>query len=486
MRMVCLLLGIGVATGACSSPEATPPAALLTRIVISGATSPIILGSRATIQLSAQGTDQLNRPIAATFAWASSDPTLASIDQAGLVTLVATGSVTISAASQGVTGTTVIAIVPPPPAPAVGRITLDDVTNHGTAADFEVAFAKVADESRVREYRVIMVKASSTSPLSLTAVSALPASRYTLVAKANRDVKVALSAATLDVDGQPIGEDIPYFALALSVADGVNAKEHSLSAPSNTMRAGQTTVKLTFVADDGVLVSDGTKAVAIDALPPTSTVLVNQQTISWIPAAPGLLDAIQNATPPYDGIAAYLVTHDHPDHWAQASTVSFLASHPLAVLAGPQQVVSRLAGHPRVSGLSPGLYQSGETTVDGIRIRAYGMLHFNNFGVDFSSVQNVAYLVELGGRKVLHLGDADYTRENFATFDLLGERIDVVIVPAAAAKVTAANIQLVRSLIAPRLIVAAHLETAMSERQLKDAWGDDVVVFTQSLQFVRY
>lgn len=458
----------------------------LTKIEISGSSSPIYYGVVASLQLTATGFDQFDDPFSAKFIWSSSDTLTAKVDSAGLVTIISVGSINIKAESQGVSQSVIINIISLPPAPVVTSLMLDDITNNANAGDFEISFTKASDESKISEYRVIMVKSAVASGFQTSTANAVTADRYLAVAKTNNNAKVTLPTNSLDSDGEAIIEGTLYTAFVLSVADGINAKDNALSAPSNSIKAAQTTVKITFVADDGVIITDGTKTVIVDAMPPSFSVNISGTVTSWIPAASGLITAIQNGTPPYDNISVILVTHDHLDHWAIGSTGNFLNSHLQAKLIGPPQVVSNFTGNAQVVPLNPALFQSEETTIDGIKVKALRMVHFNNFGLDFSSVQNFAFLIEIGGKKILHLGDADYTTQNFSSFDLVNENVDVVIVPAATIKLTSPNMDLVRTLIAPGHIIAAHLETNKTESQVKAVWGNDIDVFTKSLQFLRY
>lgn len=483
MRLSAVVLGAAALAGAaCSSTDPEPPR--LARIVISGSVASVVIGA-PPLQLTAQGRDQNDQPFAAAITWSSSSIATATVSPGGLVTFLTVGAVTIRAESGTISAMVSITVQPPPPAPAVVAPALDDVTNHGNASDFEVAFDRV-DETRISGYRIIMVKSAQAASFQLTQANALLAPRYHAVARGAGPVRVTLAPGVLDSDGDAIVEGTHYTAFVLSVADGVNALDNALSAASNAVRARQATIRITFIADQGVAVSDGASTVLIDALPQTSTVQVNGQTVNWYPAAAGLLSAIQNATPPWNDITLSLITHDHPDHWFATSAAGFLTSHAVTPLVVPPQVAGQLAAHPRLISLSPALFTESETTLRGIRVRALRMVHFNNFGVDFSAVQNLAYLVEIGGKKVLHLGDADFSSQNFMPFNLAAEGIDVVIVPAATVKVTAPNIALVRTLIAPGGILAAHLETSMTAAGVRAIWGHDVDVFTQSLQFVRY
>ena len=78
---------------------------ILTHIAVNPGTA-TLASLRATTQFSAIAHDQKGRPMAGKiFSWRSSNPAVATVSNTGLVTAVGDGSATISAVSEGVTGT---------------------------------------------------------------------------------------------------------------------------------------------------------------------------------------------------------------------------------------------------------------------------------------------------------------------------------------------------------------------------------------------
>lgn len=68
-----------------------------------------------TTTLTAQARDAQGQPLTnRTFSWSSSAPSVATVDQSGIVTAVAVGTATISATSEGRTGTASITVAPEP------------------------------------------------------------------------------------------------------------------------------------------------------------------------------------------------------------------------------------------------------------------------------------------------------------------------------------------------------------------------------------
>jgi L-ascorbate metabolism protein UlaG (beta-lactamase superfamily) len=62
----------------------------------------------------------------------------------------------------------------------------------------------------------------------------------------------------------------------------------------------------------------------------------------------------------------------------------------------------------------------------GIKIKFLGL---RPSGERFKEIQNLGCVIEIGGKKILHIGDADMTAENFSLFNLSHEKIDVAFIP---------------------------------------------------------
>jgi hypothetical protein len=92
--------------------------AVVTRISISPASPqpPLALGS--TRQLSAQAFDARENPLARSFTWTSSAPTIVSVSSSGLIRALASGQAMITAATENLTATTTITVPQ-----AVGSVT---------------------------------------------------------------------------------------------------------------------------------------------------------------------------------------------------------------------------------------------------------------------------------------------------------------------------------------------------------------------------
>src|SRR5687767_14045699 len=121
-------------------------------------------------------------------------------------------------------------------------------------------------------------------------------------------------------------------AMLLAIAAGISPIG---TAQTQTARDGLT---ITFLANEGVMLSSGVKKVLIDAL------FVKYETGYAVPAD-STRAALERARPPFDAIDLVLVTHRHGDHFHPAPVAAHLRANPHATLLTSRQVIDSLRGH---------------------------------------------------------------------------------------------------------------------------------------------
>lgn len=131
-----------------------------------------------------------------------------------------------------------------------------DVGNNGDGRDLEVSFSKSSNESRVAQYRVMIVKASNAAAFNLAAAQRVSSSNYTSLSPSGSDPVVNLSAGARDVDGSAIRENQSYVAYVLAIGKGNSANALSNPSPAFTLTNGTavaapTNVKVSDVSDYG-------------------------------------------------------------------------------------------------------------------------------------------------------------------------------------------------------------------------------------------
>lgn len=268
-------------------------------------------------------------------------------------------------------------------------------------------------------------------------------------------------------------QEFAFFLLLTALGTWIVA---GLAAPANAQ------LEVTFMGNNGVMLSAGGKSILIDTLH-------NHNNNFWtqLPSS-DLLDVVAGNAP-FDNVRYAMATHNHPDHYASNVVLGFLGQHPDAKFIGPPQVRSSLVPnpHPQSIDITPA-FQTGSIIVSepGIEIEVFHMEHFDQFGNDFSSVQDFTYLVTMGGVSVFHLGDIDYIDENFENFDFASRNIDAVVLPTFNTLLSEANKAIIIDQINPKHIIATHLRAGILAQEVANvrALYPDATIFTTALDSI--
>jgi len=186
-----------------------------------------------------------------------------------------------------------------------------------------------------------------------------------------------------------------------------------------------------YVANTGILIEAGESRVLIDGL--------FQAHPEWEGFTFVHLDEASEQQARQDGglltdIDLVLSTHVHRDHFHPEEVAAYLRAHEQSVFVGNSQRVEsilesdvnspqlaeRLVLPEETSG-SASTYSSEDVKITFVRIP--------HAGAPFAWIDNDAILVEIGGRKILHVGDANPDPELFQYFTDNPMEIDLVIAP---------------------------------------------------------
>lgn len=245
--------------------------------------------------------------------------------------------------------------------------------------------------------------------------------------------------------------------------------------------AAQPTVEITYIANEGVLISSGGKQVLIDGLHreygPEYAFLPDAQRVQ-----------IETARAPFNEIDLILVSHRHLDHFHPESVGLHLQHNPKAFLVSSQQVVDEVeknfknfqAIKARVTAATPPWKEKVAMKVAGIDFEILGVRHGTG---RHASIQNLGHIIKLGGKKLLHVGDADTSVENFEKFNLDEEGIDIAFLPDWFL-IGSEGQTLVREHIKPKQIIAVHVSPANGEKvaaQIRQAFPG-AIAFTTMLE----
>ena len=214
-------------------------------------------------------------------------------------------------------------------------------------------------------------------------------------------------------------------------------------------------VEIKYLANEGVLISAGNSRVIVDG--------IFKKEFDYLDVLPNEeLAKIENATSPYTSIEIILVTHVHGDHFNAQLVGGHLLNNTNCKFLGPNETVSKFKSDfanfnqisNRVTAITPDYFESQKVSFNNIEIKVIRFKHFGNS--PWKEAENVAYLISIDGRKILHLGDSKIDALSLAKFSLEKENIDVMIIPYWMAG-SVEKREIIEKHIAPRKILIAHI-----------------------------
>jgi L-ascorbate metabolism protein UlaG (beta-lactamase superfamily) len=216
--------------------------------------------------------------------------------------------------------------------------------------------------------------------------------------------------------------------------------------------ASATDVRIVYAGNEGFLVDVGGTKILFDALYRTGVP-------GYAVHTKELQNQIELGQEPFDGVSLVLVSHVHSDHFDPIAVGKFMLRNPNATLVTTPQTVDLLqknfrgysAISTRVRGLFPREGEPMDVPLDGLSLTAMAMHHGRN--VPF---QNLGFLVEVNGVKLLHLGDSEATHAELGRYTLAAQGIDVAFVPFWYL-LDVDGVKLVREAISPKKVVPMHI-----------------------------
>ena len=204
-----------------------------------------------------------------------------------------------------------------------------------------------------------------------------------------------------------------------------------LASPLSATGPGSAGVEITYLANEGFLLTCGDTRVVIDAF-----VTEPYKEYAAVPAE--TWTRMLEGEPPFGEVAVALVSHVHRDHVQAEPAVAFLAAHPETRLVTSPEVVAELRtveGFAAVAGRveavlpEPGEVVSREVAFGEVAEVRVDFLRLSHGTGKSKDIQNLGHLIQLCGETVLHVGDAMPQTRSFAPYRLGEGEIDVALLP---------------------------------------------------------
>ena len=180
---------------------------------------------------------------------------------------------------------------------------------------------------------------------------------------------------------------------------------------------------VTALANEGFLVEAAGHRVLIDAL-------FRQGVEGYATLSAATRTRLESAAAPFGDAAFVLSTHFHADHFAPEAVAAYLTASPGSRFLSTPQALARLTAlsRPEVSARADGLLPSGGRRAvrehRGVRVHALDIHHGRT-----RPIEHIGLLVELGGYRVLHIGDSEATAAELRASGAAADPVDVFFVP---------------------------------------------------------
>jgi len=184
----------------------------------------------------------------------------------------------------------------------------------------------------------------------------------------------------------------------------------------------QETIIVTYIANEGFLVTSGDKKILFDGI------FSNGSGKFYTPTAEALINE-RNAASPFDNIDILFNSHNHADHIDPNFILEHLGNNSNATLIAPRQSADDLSLadgfdtlQKRIRAIPRANHSRFDTTINDIGLEAYSFTHANGN----TSVQNIGYIANLNGFTLFHSGDSDpEILDTFQLYSLSEKNIDL-------------------------------------------------------------
>lgn len=185
-------------------------------------------------------------------------------------------------------------------------------------------------------------------------------------------------------------------------------------------------LEIRYIGNMGVLISGKESSVLIDGLHTE----YNKEYYLFPPKS--LVDSLNKGLGDFPPIKAIAATHYHGDHFDGEQVSTFVDKNTQVLFFGSKQSTDLVKqadsnNDERIITIETKDYQKQTVRIGDISVTGFYMNHVSP--VRHGSVQNVGYLIEMEGKKILHVGDSNWFEEAFTELNLQKENINVAIFP---------------------------------------------------------
>lgn len=256
-----------------------------------------------------------------------------------------------------------------------------------------------------------------------------------------------------------------------------------LAGPAVAQEAEQRGVTVTYLANEGLLIQYGDTGVVIDGL--------FREGVSGYARVPAKeLEKLETARAPYDTVKLLLVSHQHGDHFDAKSAARHLENNPKATLISSEQVVKQVRAAAktdakvRIERVEPKDAEKVTVEAGGVKVEVLKLSHGAG---RFAKISNLGHIIHIGGKRLLHVGDAELNPGTTEPLTRHARGVDVAFVPYWMLFGERGR-TFVQDTLAPKTIVAIHVPPGEADSATKRIQSHipDAIVLTKPMTTRRF
>jgi L-ascorbate metabolism protein UlaG (beta-lactamase superfamily) len=237
-----------------------------------------------------------------------------------------------------------------------------------------------------------------------------------------------------------------------------------------------------YIANCGFLIQTNEKQFVIDAL-------FKEGFQNYLVPPDTITTKIISSQEPFNKVHLMLITHNHADHFNDSMVVKYLNYNPNNILIAPSSVTTAIIKRSdyknnknQIVEINKANQNRIDTIIQGIRIKSFLLQHDNR-----PDIENVGYLIDMDGTKILHTGDctgADTVQ--LKNLQLQNIDIDLAFLNFYGFWKSQKKRNFTKEIVNPKRIVLMHIPTKDLEtvKQSINAINNfiDITVFDKSME----
>ncbi len=247
---------------------------------------------------------------------------------------------------------------------------------------------------------------------------------------------------------------LPLIWLSGCQAEPSVAPASAASEPqAASAKAAAAALEVTYLANEGFMIEGGGRKALIDAL-------FGEGLDGYAVVSPAQRTLLEQARGPFAEVDAVFATHFHDDHFNATAVLAHLTHNPQAFFFSTPQAADKLKATGKFDAIKSrvvaALPKEGERFHSGHRGLHVQLLNIHHGRA--RPVENLGFIVEIAGKRILHIGDSEAEAAVFQKYEVVKDRIEVAFLPFWYFFNEDFK-RAVREQIQPRHIVVMHIES---------------------------